>query len=217
MTFTWYVALQGKYIRTFLPVYVPRKTKFRNDLESPLAQGDAVLCPDTHVSPVKPLDAGGAGRTVVHLGTFYAPQSAACPRETVRRRAASWSISSAQREASGQTRSLPLNNRRLGAGVQPLLRPIAMRTTLRSSELERVSPAGWLVVVMITFFLLTITEFPVRHRRPVCVPAFSATHAGLHAPFLQSTTNRFLSPVTLKNVLMYWRRWIDGWKDRWSI
>ena len=48
-----------------------RETKFRNDLESPLAQGDAVLRPDTHVSPVKPLHAGGAGRAAVHLGTFY--------------------------------------------------------------------------------------------------------------------------------------------------
>lgn len=90
VSFTWYVALQGKYIRAFLPVYVSRETKFRHDLESPLAQGDAVLRPDTHVSPVKPLHAGGAGRAVVHLGTFvYAPQSAARPRETAGRRAAS--------------------------------------------------------------------------------------------------------------------------------
>lgn len=70
MSFTWYIALQGEYIRTFLPVYVPRETKFRNDLESPLAQGDAVLRPETHVSPVKPLHAGGARRAAVHLGTF---------------------------------------------------------------------------------------------------------------------------------------------------
>ena len=69
MSFTWYAALQGEYIRAFLPVYVSRETKFRDDLESPLAQGDAVLRPDTHVSPVKPLHAGGAGRAVVHLGT----------------------------------------------------------------------------------------------------------------------------------------------------
>lgn len=71
MSFTWYIALQGEYIRTFLPVYVPRETKFRNDLESPLAQGDAVLRPETHVSPVKPLHAGGARRAAVHLGTFF--------------------------------------------------------------------------------------------------------------------------------------------------
>lgn len=53
--FTWYVALQGENIRAFLPVDMPRETKFRNDLEGPLAQADAILCPDTHVSPVKPL------------------------------------------------------------------------------------------------------------------------------------------------------------------
>lgn len=67
VSFTWYVALQREYIRAFLPVNVPRETKFRNDLESPLAQGDAVLRPDTHVSPVKPLHAGGARRAAVHL------------------------------------------------------------------------------------------------------------------------------------------------------
>lgn len=71
MSFTWYVALQGKYVRTFLRVDVSRETKVRNDLESPLAQGDAVLLPETHVSPVKPLHAGGAGRAVVHLGCIY--------------------------------------------------------------------------------------------------------------------------------------------------
>lgn len=70
VSFTWYVALQGEYIRTFLPVDVSSETKFRNDLESPLAQGDAVPRPDTHVSPVKPLHAGGAGRAGVHLGSF---------------------------------------------------------------------------------------------------------------------------------------------------
>lgn len=71
VSFTWYVALQWKYIRTFLPVDVSRETKFRDNLESPLAQGDAVLRPDAHVSPVKPLHAGGAGRAAVHLGTCW--------------------------------------------------------------------------------------------------------------------------------------------------
>lgn len=66
VSFTWYVALQGENIRAFLPVHVPREAKFRHDLESPLAQGDAVLRPDTHVSPVKPLHAGGARRASVH-------------------------------------------------------------------------------------------------------------------------------------------------------
>lgn len=69
VSFTWYIALQGEYIRTFLPVYVPRETKFCNDLESPLAQGDAVLRPETHVSSVKPLHARGAGGVAIHLGT----------------------------------------------------------------------------------------------------------------------------------------------------
>lgn len=137
VSFTWYVALQGKNIRTFLPVYVSRETKFRDDFESPLAQGDGVLRPDTHVSPVKPLHAGGARRAVIHLGTFfYAPQSAARPRETVGRHAASLSISSAQQGATDQTRSLCLSNRRRGAGVQPWQRPIAMRISLL------VSPVG---------------------------------------------------------------------------
>lgn len=69
VSFTWYIALQGEYIRTFLPVNVSREAKFRNDLESPLAQGDAVLRPKTHVSSVKPLHARGAGGVAIHLGT----------------------------------------------------------------------------------------------------------------------------------------------------
>lgn len=137
MSFTWYVALKGEYIRTFLPVYVSRETKFRNDLESPLAQSDTVIRPNIHVSPVKPLHAGGAGRAAVHLETFYAPQSAACPRETVGKRAESWSISSAQRGATGRTRSLRLNNSKRGARVQPSLRPIAMRFGLILSAVGR--------------------------------------------------------------------------------
>lgn len=93
VSFTLYVALQRENIRAFLPVYVSRQTKFCDDLESPLAQSDAVLRPDAHVSPVKPLHAGGAGRAAVHLGTFCAPRSAECPLETAGRRAASSVIS----------------------------------------------------------------------------------------------------------------------------
>lgn len=92
-SFTLYVALQRENIRAFLPVDVSRQTKFRDDLESPLAQSDAVVRPGAHVSPVKPLHAGRAGRAAVHLGTFYAPRSAACPLETAGRRAASSFIS----------------------------------------------------------------------------------------------------------------------------
>lgn len=157
----------------------------------------------SHWTPEEP-----GGRRFI-WAPFYAPQSAACPRETVGMSAASWSISSAQREASGQTRSLRLNNRRLGAGVQPSLHPIAMHTTLRVSELERVSPAGWLVVVMITFFLLMTTEFPTRHRRLVYVSA-PVQHMLVCTPFLPSTINRFLFPVTLKKVA-YRIRWMDWW------
>lgn len=75
----------------------------------------------SHCTPEEP----GGWRFI--WAPFYAPQSAACPRETA---AASLSISSAQRGASGQTRSQCYNNRRRGAGVQPSLRPIAMRTSL---------------------------------------------------------------------------------------
>lgn len=70
MSFTWYAALQGEDVRAFLPVHVPRETKFRDDLESPLAQGDAVLHPDAHVSPVKPLHSGGSWGSAVHRCVF---------------------------------------------------------------------------------------------------------------------------------------------------
>lgn len=69
VSFTWYVALQGEYIRTFLPVHVSRETKFGNNLESPLAQADAVRRPETHASPLNALHARGARRKAVHLGT----------------------------------------------------------------------------------------------------------------------------------------------------
>lgn len=44
-----------------------REAEFRYDLQRPLAQGDAVVRAETHVSPVKPLHAGGPRGAAVHL------------------------------------------------------------------------------------------------------------------------------------------------------
>lgn len=69
---TWYAAaLQGENIRTFLTVHMSGEAKVRHNLQSPLAQRDAVPVADAHVSSVKPLYArggrGGAGAAGVHL------------------------------------------------------------------------------------------------------------------------------------------------------
>lgn len=70
-----------------------REAELRHDLQRPLAQGDAVVRSETHVSPVKPLHAGGPRGAAVHLDGrsglrgYYAPRSAACPRQTAAVRA----------------------------------------------------------------------------------------------------------------------------------
>lgn len=133
MSFTWYVALQREDVRAFLPVHVSRETKFRHDLKSPLAQSDAVLRPETHVSPVKPLHAGGARRTAVHLdacGVFS--RAAECSRRAAdsgEARCVLIHIQCATRSDWHGARSLRCNNEAArcserwgwgwGGGVQP--------------------------------------------------------------------------------------------------
>lgn len=125
MSFTWYVALQREDVRAFLPVHVSRETKFRHDLESPLAQGDAVLRPETHVSPVKPLHAGGARRTAVHLDApgvvSRTAECSRCAADGGEARCVLIHIQCATRSDWHGARSLRCNNEaaRCSGGLQP--------------------------------------------------------------------------------------------------
>lgn len=183
MSFTWYMALQGEYIRTFLPVYVSREAKFRHDLESPLAQGDAVLCPKTHVSPVKPLHAGGA-RRAVHLSTYLcAAECSLSAGDSREARCVLIHIQCATRDDWPGARSLRCNYGQRGAAVHPSLCPIAMRVSLLSCQ----------SVGVVTGLLVLVTTRDCC--RPVCVCVCVSLPFFQHVLVLQTlflrTLNRF--------------------------
>lgn len=86
-SFTWYGALQRKYVRAFLAVNMTSKTEVCNYLQSPLAQAYAVLRTDTHVFPVNPLYVRRAVRLGVHWGGMRASSCSQSAEERKEREA----------------------------------------------------------------------------------------------------------------------------------